>query len=212
MLTLHTTLLSANGRKPLALAHHLKISLQVHTVNVYAGEGRSAGYLALNPFGKIPTLVDGDWVLWESNAILQYLCEMYGGGALGSRDARQRADVARWLFWEAAHWQPCLNPLLAACVAARLWPERGLPGVEVAWKDRALAPLLAFLEQHLTRSPFLTGPELTIADFSVAAMAMYFHAGDFPFASYPAFAAWYARIEALDAWQATAAGPWVYPS
>jgi glutathione S-transferase len=210
MLTLYTTLLSANGRKPAALAHHLKLALDVRSVNVYAGEGRAAEYLTLNPFGKIPTLVDGDWVLWESNAILQYLWDAHGAAMLGPADARQRADVARWLFWESSHWQPTLIPLLSAFVATRLWPERGLAEAKVSWEDGSLRPLLRFLEQQLERSPFLAGPALTIADFSVAGMTMYFRSGEFPFERVPAFAAWCGRIEALEAWRATAVGPWVY--
>lgn len=210
MLTLYTTLLSANGRKPAAVAQHLGLELDVRSVNVYAGEGRAKEYLAVNPFGKIPTLVDGDFVLWESNAILQYLCERHGRGALGTRDARARADVARWLFWESAHWQPTLIPLLSAFVGTRLWPERKLPEVSVDWSDRALAPLVHFLERQLERAPFLTGSELSLADFAVAGVTMYLRPSAFPFASFPAFAAWYARIEALDAWKSTAHGPWVY--
>jgi len=61
MLTLYSTALSANGRKVL-----------------YRGEGRAAEYLAINPAGKIPALVDGDFTLCESNAILQYICEAHG--------------------------------------------------------------------------------------------------------------------------------------
>ena len=208
MPTLYSTPLSANGRKPLALARHLGLALDVRTVNVYAGEGRSPEYLALNPLGKIPTLVDGDWVLSESNAILQYLGDAYGGGALGSRDARGRADVARWLFWESAHWQPSLSAALSAFVITRLWPERALPEVTVNWDDGALAPLLAFLERHLSGSPFLVGPALTIADFSVAGMTTYFRPGGFPFARVPAISAWFGRVESLEAWRSTAAAPW----
>jgi glutathione S-transferase len=208
VLTLYTSALSANGRKPLALAHHLNLALEVRSVNVYAGEGRSPAYLAVNPSGKIPTLVDGDWALWESNAILQYLCDAHAGGALGGGDARQRADVARWLFWESAHWQPTLIPLLSAFVGSRLWPEPERAEVTVSWDDPALGSLLGFVEQHLARSPFLAGTALTIADFSVAGMAMYFRSAAFPFESFPAFAAWHARIEALAAWKATAVEPW----
>lgn len=78
------------------------------------------------------------------------------------------------------------------------------------WSDPALGPLLRFLEERLERSPFLGGAALTIADFSVAGMTTYFRSGEFPFASFPAFAAWHARIEALAAWKATAVGPWAY--
>jgi glutathione S-transferase len=124
---LHTTALSANGRKVLALCHQLGLTPRIHEVNVYRGDGQRPEYLALNPLGKIPTLVDARVILWESNAILQYVCEAYGDFRLFSRQPAARADIARWLFWESAHWQPALTTVLAPLVAHRL-----LPGVAPA--------------------------------------------------------------------------------
>ena len=114
MFTLYTTPLSANGRKVMAASHHLKLQPEVKLINVYKGEGRTPEYLAVNPWGKIPTLVDGELTLWESNAILQYLSEAYGDYKLWSQDPKRRADISRWLFWESAHWQPAFQSLLRA--------------------------------------------------------------------------------------------------
>ncbi len=72
-------------------------------MNVYRGEGRAPEFLAKNPWGKVPTLVDGDFVLWESNAILLYASEAHGEDRLWSREPRERADISRWVFWESAH-------------------------------------------------------------------------------------------------------------
>jgi glutathione S-transferase len=210
MLTLYTTLLSANGRKALAVCRYLGVTTEVKTMNVYAGEGRSPAYLAINPLGKIPTLVDGDLTLWESNAILQYVSEAYADCRLWSREPKRRADIARWLFWEAAHWQPTLTALpgLAGVVAFLLrLPGASANGV-VSWNDPSFVPLAALLETQLASRTFVAGDELTLADFSVAAMMTYARAGNFPFSAYPGIAAWYARIEALEAWRATATPPW----
>ena len=207
MPTLYTTPLSANGRKALAVARHLEVDARIELVDVYRGEGRTPAFLAINPQGKIPTLVDGDFVLWESNAIIQYLDEAYGGSALSSREPRRRADVARWLFWEAAHWQPSLIPVLAAFVGHRVLPD-GVrpPATTVRWDDAP--PSLAFLETQLSERRFLVGDALTLADFAVAGMMTYARAAAFPFVAFPHIARWYGRIETLDAWKATAAGPW----
>src|SRR4051812_35031274 len=102
MLTLYATPLSANGRKVLAVCHHLGIEPEIIVTNVYQGEGRAPEYLAINPSGKIPTLIDGDFTLSESNAILQCLSEAHGDFQLWFREPRRRADVSRWLFWEAS--------------------------------------------------------------------------------------------------------------
>jgi len=96
MLTLYSTALSANGRKVLAVSRYLELEIDVRVVNVYRGEGRAAEYLAINPTGKIPTLVDGDFTLYESNAILQYICEAHGDFRLWSREPQQRGRIARW--------------------------------------------------------------------------------------------------------------------
>ena len=69
MLKIYATTLSANGRKVLSVSRHLGLEPEIHDVNVYRGEGRTPQYLAINPSGKIPTLIDGEFVLSESNAI-----------------------------------------------------------------------------------------------------------------------------------------------
>ena len=208
-LSLYATPLSANGRKALAVAHHLGLAPEIHLVDVYRGEGRSAEFLAINPSGKIPVLVDGDFTLTESNAILSYLCEMHGGDRLWSRDPRTRAAIARWLFWEAAQWQPALIGVLGAFVGHALRPDVvPAPAAAPAWGNDALAPLLAELERQLATRPFVAGSDLTIADFSVAGMMTYFRAAGFPFPEWPHLGDWYARIEALPAWRATEAELW----
>ncbi|HWW29913.1 MAG TPA: glutathione S-transferase family protein [Steroidobacteraceae bacterium] len=204
MLTLYSTTLSANGRKVLAVGRQLELDIDVRLVNVYRGEGRAPGYLAINPTGKIPTLVDEDLTLVESNAILQYLCEAHGDFRLWSREPKLRGRIARWLFWESAHWQPTLAPLLSPCVGHRLLPNLvPPPAAGPDWDADALSPLMAALGTALSASRFLVGDEITIADFAVAGMVTYFPVARFPFEKYPAFAAWYRRIEMLEAWRAT---------
>jgi glutathione S-transferase len=206
---LYTTPLSANGRKVLALSRQLGLAPEVQLVNVYRGEGRTPQYLALNPSGKIPTLVEGAFRLSESNAILQYLSEAHGDYRLSSRDARQRAAIASWLFWESAHWQPALAAVLEAHVGHLLLP-RALPAPAAPpdWRHARLAPLLDRVEQQLRERPFLAGDEPSLADFSVGGMTTYFRATGFPFAAFPSLAAWCERLDALAAWRESADPLW----
>ncbi len=208
-LALYTTPLSANGRKVLAVAHHLGLAPEIHIVDVYRGEGRTPEFLAINPSGKIPVLVDGEFTLRESNAILQYLCEAHGDCRLWSRDPQRRAAIARWMFWEAAHWQPALIGVLEAFVGHALLPDVvPAPIAAPAWGSEPLASLLADAENELDTRAFLAGDELTIADFSVAGMVTYFRAAGFPFAEWRNLGDWYARIEATPAWRASSAELW----
>lgn len=204
MLTLYSTPLSANGRKVLAVGRQLQLQPVVRLINVYRGEGRSAEYLSVNPTGKIPTLLDGDLVLYESNAILQYLCEAHGDFKLWSRDLQARARIARWLFWESAHWQPTLTSILSPCVGHRLLPDVvPRPATNPDWQAAELQPLFSVLTSALEGSSFLAGDELTIADFAVAGMVTYFAVAGFPFDRHPRFRDWYRHLEATEGWRST---------
>jgi glutathione S-transferase len=206
---IYATPLSANGRKVLAVSRQLGLNPEIHLVNVYRGEGRRAEYLAINPSGKIPTLVDGDFILFESNAILMYLAERYGGGRLWSVDAPSRSRIAQWLFWESAHWQPTLSAALSEWVGHRLLPERiPQPLSAPDWNGALLQPLLGTLDRAARTGAFLTGSDLTIADFSVAGMMTYFRFAKFPFDEFPGISSWYGRIEALESWRATESPLW----
>ncbi len=205
MFTLYTTTLSANGRKPLALAHELGLEPDVRHVNVYRGEGRDPAYLAIHPLGKIPALVDGELTLCESNAILVYVSERYGDSRFWSAEPRARAEVLRWLFWEASAWQPALTRLLAPCVGHRLLPDTvPAPTAPPDWQSREIAPVLEFADARLADREFLCGSKLTIADLSVAGMTTYFRYAGFPSGAWPNLDAWLGRIEALDGWRASA--------
>jgi glutathione S-transferase len=209
MLVLYTSPLSANGRKVLAAVEHLHISCDVRLVDVYRGEGRTSAYRAINPSGKIPSLVDGSFTLWESNAILEYLSEAHADYELLSREPAQRADIARWLFWEASEWQPALTSVMAGLVAQRLGLVPNVPPVEPDWTDARLVRVAKLLDDHLAKRVCLAGTgELTVADFAVAGMMTYSRATRFPFAKYANVARWYERIEALPAWRATEVDPW----
>jgi glutathione S-transferase len=210
MFTLYATPLSANGRKALAVCRHLGLEPTTVLVNVYGGEGQTPEFLAKSPLGKVPVLVDGDLVLSESNAILEYVSEAYGECRLWSREPRRRADISRWLFWEASQWQPAIVPLLTSFVARELSLAGSRAEVSVDWGEPAFVRQAAFLDAHLAGRPFLAGDELTLADFSVAAMMMYVRHAEFPVEAYPHIVAWYERIEGTDAWKATAVPPWRY--
>lgn len=209
MFALYTTTLSANGRKPLALARSLGLEPEIRHVNVYRGEGRTPEVLATSPLGKIPVLVDGSLALCESNAILIYLAERHGGSRLWSEEPRARAEILRWLFWEASAWQPALTALLAPCVGHRLLPDVvPAPAAPPDWRAPTITPLLDLLERELAGREFLRGSALTIADLSVAGMTTYFRHAGFPSRDWPALSRWIGRVESLDAWRASADPVW----
>src|SRR5271166_4644080 len=101
--------LSPNVRRVRLTAAVLGLELEEKKLDFAKGEHKNPEYLALNPNGAVPTLVDGDFVLTESRAIMQYLASKKPESGLLPRDEAARADVLRWQFWDAAHFSPQLG-------------------------------------------------------------------------------------------------------
>ena len=90
---------SPNATAVLAVSYELGIALDLQEVNLPGGEQRQPAFLKINPNGKLPALQDGDFVLWESGAIIQYLAAQKPGNSLWPADNRVRADITRWQLW-----------------------------------------------------------------------------------------------------------------
>jgi glutathione S-transferase len=158
---LYTNLFSPNARKVHAVAHELGIELETQKVDLRAGEQRTPEYLELNPNGKVPTLVDGDTVLWESNAIMCYLAGK-GDTDLWPKSAK-RYDILRWMFWESNHLTDALNRLFFQKFFNRDDPDQQI--IERATKD--FRKYATVLDGNLAEKKCVTGDTLTLADFSI---------------------------------------------
>ncbi|TMK02821.1 MAG: glutathione S-transferase family protein [Alphaproteobacteria bacterium] len=93
---------SPRAFKVMAFANYLGIEPTLHMLDLIKGEQKSPQYAALNPNMRMPTLKEGDYVLWESNAILQYLAAKRPQTGLLPADEKARLDVTRWQFWDLA--------------------------------------------------------------------------------------------------------------
>jgi glutathione S-transferase len=195
---------SSNVRRVLLVAAHLGVQLEKVEVDLMS-EADRARLVEINPNSKIPVLDDGGFLLWESNAIVQYLCERTPGQALYPQDPAARADVNRWLFWCAQHFSPAVSIL----TWERLW--KGLVGageadpVEVAKGEQQFAQFAAVLEGHLSRQAWLSGGAVSLADFSVAAPLMYIERARLPVDLYPHLQKWMETVKKLPAWAETEA-------
>jgi len=97
---------SGNSARVVFALEEAGLPYRPHRLNVPAGDGRSPGYRALNPMGKVPALIDGDVRLWESNAINWYLAEKHPESRLLPSSIEARAAVQRWMFFQAGHVTP----------------------------------------------------------------------------------------------------------
>ncbi|MFK4622896.1 glutathione S-transferase [Bradyrhizobium diazoefficiens] len=103
---------SVNVQKVLWCLTELGLPYERIDAGMQYGKTREAEYLAMNPNARIPTLVEGDFVLWESNSIMRYLCLAHGRGTPIYPDApKQRASVDRWLDWTLSAVQPVDRPV-----------------------------------------------------------------------------------------------------
>src|SRR5262245_3614630 len=160
---------SPNTWKVRALAAHLGIPLDYEFVDLTKGAQRTPDYLAINPTGRTPTLVDGDFKLWESAAIMQYMADQKPN-SLWPNDARTRADIVRWQSWQLAHWSAeACQPLLFNRLVKKILNLGPPDEATVAKALDCFNRDAALLEAHLAKQPYLVGKELTIADFTVAA-------------------------------------------
>jgi len=175
-------------------------------VDLLKGEHHAPDYLKRNPNGKVPTLVDGDFALWESNAIIQYLAAKHAGHGLWPADPRGQADVSRWQCWELAHWGPACSTLVFERFVKQFFGQGDPNPSEVARGEEELHRCAEVLDGHLRRRQWLVGDELTLADVSVGAWLAY--SEHYPVGQYPEIVRWYQRLAALPSWQkALPAGP-----
>ena len=187
-----------------AVAAYLNIPLELEFVDLTKGAQHATDYRALNPTGRAPVLVDGDFTLWETTAIAQYLASQKPN-ALWPDDARIRADIMRWQSWQIAHWdkEACERLLVERLVKQIL--NAGPPDkAVVAQALESFHREAKVLEAHLAKQPYLAGNGITLADFAVAAPLFYAERGGLPLADYPKVAEWFGRVAALPCWMETA--------
>lgn len=193
---------SPNTWKVRAVAAHLGLPIEFELVDLT--KPRVPDYLALNPTGRTPTLVDGDFVLWESNAIMQYLASR-APNALWPDDARGRADIARWQSWQLMHWsKEACQPLTFQRLVKKILNLGPPDDAEVARGTEAFHREARVPDAHLSKHPYLVGDKLTLADFAVAAPLFYSKEAEMPVAPYAHLRDWFARVSALPAWRDTA--------
>jgi len=196
--------LSPNVRRVRLAAAVLGIELEEKPLDFSKGEHKSADYLALNPNGAVPTLVDGDFVLTESRAIMQYLASKKPESGLLPKDEAARADVTRWQFWDAAHFSPQLGTITFEKI---IKPLMGIGEPDASKIQDALGNFRRFaavLDKRLAGREYVVGNRLTIADLTLGSSLMYAQQTDVPLGEFPNLQAWFARITALDGWKKTA--------
>ncbi|GLH82876.1 MULTISPECIES: glutathione S-transferase family protein [unclassified Bradyrhizobium] len=184
---------SVNVQKVLWCLAELDIAYERIDAGMQFGRNTEPDYLAMNPNGRIPTLVDGDFVLWESNAIMRYLCLAYGSATpLYPAMPQRRAAIERWLDWTLSTVQPTERPLFWGLV--RTPPEqRDMAALQKAADDAAA--MWRILDTHLGTRSYLEAESFTLADIALGAYARrWFGVEGVVKPELPSLARWYRDI------------------
>lgn len=194
---------SANSRRALMTALHLGLAVEVLPLDFTKGEHVQPDYLRLNPNHRVPVLIDGDYVLWESYAIMQYLADREEGRDLYPLEPRARCDINRWLFWCSQHFQPAVSILNVEHAVKPMMGWGPADPAQVALGEKLFAEFAAVLDAHLAGREWICGQALSLADLAIAAALGLAGSACLPLAPYKEIARWLARIEQLDAWRQT---------
>jgi glutathione S-transferase len=163
-----------------------------------AGGLDAPGFLAMNPHGRIPVIVDKESTVWESHSIIRYLAAAYGSGSLWPEDPAQRSLADRWMDWTLATLQPDFMALFWGFFRTPK-AERDTRAIEDAMNR--CAQHLRILDAHLSTRPFLAGSAFTMGDIPAGtSLYRYFEMG-VPVPELPNVRAWYARLAERPAYQ-----------
>lgn len=155
-------------------------------LSFHPGQAKPAEFLALNPNGKCPTLVDDGFVLFESLAINLYLAKKHGG-PLAPQSLEEDALATQWSFWAATEIE---KPLLLASAIRYLFQPQAESPEELEIALRKLSRPWAVLDKHLQEHPFILGDRFTVADLNVAAVLHFVPIANIDISPWPAMAQW----------------------
>ena len=196
---IHLTPPSPRAIKVLAVLHHLGLDPEIKLVDLRGGEQMKPEFAALNPNRRMPVLEDDGFVLWESNAIIQYLAAKAGDRGLWPSEPKRQADVSRWQCWELAHWGPACGTLVFERFVKKFFGQGDPNPSEVARGEEEFHRYAEVLNHHLRRRDWLVGSEVTLADITVGAWLVYRE--NYPVAQYREILRWYERLGELPAWK-----------
>jgi glutathione S-transferase len=191
---------SPNPQKVKFAMLEIGLDCEIVPVDLTKREQKKPEFLALNSFGRVPVLVDGDLKLWESHAIIAYLGDKTG--KKWPTTAAGRADALRWLFFLSTHISPPATELAFNRIAVKL---TGMKGDEdaIARGERALPDVIGIVEGHLAKNRWMLGDDFSLVDCAYCPVLNVIEKAAFSFAAFPKVSAYLDAVRARPAWKET---------
>jgi len=191
-------------QRVLALAKYLNIDAEFIEKDLNAGELKTPEFAQLNPNMKAPVLEDGDFILWESSAIMAYLCIKADSDMWPANNPREQVDILRWLSWNDCHWADAVAPFYFENVVKTTFGF-STPNHELLKASHAnFIRFAKVLDAHLADKTYVACGRLTIADFQLASMATHWQQSEMPIAEFHNILRWLENLLTIPAWK----DPW----
>jgi len=164
---------SSNVQKTMWAVGELGIAHERLDIGMEFGGNETPAYHALNPNGLVPTIQDGDFVLWESNSIIRYLAARHGPGTLEPSDLRSRAIASQWMDWQISTFQPLFTHVFWGLI--RTPPDQRDPVAIAAAKAKSI-DAARILDAALARNAYLAGNFFSMGDIPMGVFIYRFRA------------------------------------
>ncbi len=188
-------------RRVLGVAKHLNIDFE----SVPAGHLlQTPEFAALNPNKKVPVLIDGDTVLWESSAMMIYLCLKANSDLWPAHKPQDQVEVIRWLSWSDCHWAPAVGAYYFENIIKPMFKIGPPDQAMLDAKRPDVEKFAKVLDDHLKGRAYVTLDRLTIADFYLSPMVAEWREADMPLQAFPNVLRWLETLNKIPAW----ANPW----
>ncbi len=189
---------SINVQKVMWLAAEIGLDVDRVDVGGAFGGNDQPDYLAKNPTGRIPTLEDGDFVLWESNSIVRYVAGKYGAAPWQPADDATRHHASQWMDWYIASLHAPMTVIFWQLI--RTAPE-DRDTAAVAKATQQAADFWRVVDGHLAERPYLTGNDVCIGDIPLGCAAYRWHTMDVDRPDLANLRTWYDRLNQRPAFQ-----------